>query len=108
METKLSQISELSNLFSDKDSLNSKLIRLLNRLGMGWLLKQLSIKKEQDESVNDLSLLLCLFRMKGQRIFHWYRNSFYHLFASGKNCFCRLLSRSDRLEKIIICCQSFI
>jgi hypothetical protein len=95
METKIGQISELSNLLSDKDSLNHNLIRLLNRFGMGRLLQQLSIKKEKGASAGDLILLLCLFRMNGQSIFRWYRNSFYHLLSSGKNCFYRLLSRSD-------------
>jgi hypothetical protein len=37
METKAGQISELSNLLSNKDSLNSNLIRLLNRFGIGRL-----------------------------------------------------------------------
>jgi hypothetical protein len=95
METKISQISELSNLLANEDSLNVNLIRLFNRFGLGRLMKQLCIKKERGASAGDLILLLCLFRIHVQSIFQWYRNSFYHLFESGKNCFYRFLSRSD-------------
>jgi hypothetical protein len=95
METKIDQISELSNILENKESLNVNLIRLFGRFGLGRLLKQFSFKKEKGSSASDLILLLCLFRINGQTIFHWYRNSFYHLFESGKNCFYRLLSRED-------------
>jgi hypothetical protein len=95
METKISQISELSTLLENKDSLNSNLIRLLGRFGIDRLLRRQPFNKEQGTSACDLIMLLCLFRMNGESLFHWYRNSFYHLFTSGKNCFYRLLSRSD-------------
>ena len=95
MGTKISQISELSNILSKEDTFNVNLIRLFNRFGLGRLMKQLCIKKERGASAGDLLLLLCLFRIHGESIFQWYRNSFYHLFESGKNCFYRFLSRSD-------------
>jgi hypothetical protein len=95
METKISQITELSNLLANEETLNVNLIRLFNRFGLGRLMKQLCIRKERGTSAGDLILLLCLFRIHGQGIFQWYRNSFYHLFTSGKNCFYRFLSRSD-------------
>ncbi|MDR0748465.1 MAG: transposase [Tannerellaceae bacterium] len=95
METKIGQISELSIILENKDSLNRNLIRLFSRFGMGRLLNQLSFKKTQGVSAGDLVLLLCLFRVNGQSVFQWYRNSFYHLFESGKNCFYRFLSRPD-------------
>jgi hypothetical protein len=60
---------------------------------MGRQLNHLSIKKSQGASVGDLTL--CLFRVNGQSIFQWYRNSFYHLFESGKNCFYRFPGRPD-------------
>ena len=63
METKISQISELSNLLANEDSLNVNLIRLFNRFGLGRLMKQLCIKKERGASAGDLILLLCLFRI---------------------------------------------
>jgi len=109
METKISQISELSNLLANKDSLNVNLIRLFDRFGLGRLLEQLSIKKERGAPASDLILLSCLFRINGQTIFHWYRNSFYHLFESGKNCFYRFLSRSniDWRRLLYGVCRSF-
>ena len=109
MKTKVSQISELSNLLAKEDSLNVNLIRLFNRFGLGRLLKQLSISKERGASSSDLILLLCLFRIHGQSIFQWYRNSFYSLFALGKNCFYRFLSRSeiDRRRLLYGVCRSF-
>ncbi|MDR1984313.1 MAG: hypothetical protein LBQ28_05755 [Prevotellaceae bacterium] len=65
METKISQISELSNLLEHKDSLNENFIRLFGLFGLERLLKQLSFKKEKGASAADLILLLCLFRING-------------------------------------------
>jgi hypothetical protein len=70
MGTKISQISELSNLLSKEDTLNVNLIRLFNRFGLGRLMKQLCIKKERGASAVDLILLLCLAkdrRLHGKR-----------------------------------------
>ncbi|KAA6342964.1 hypothetical protein EZS27_009335 [termite gut metagenome] len=109
METKISQICELSNLLEKKDSLNSNLIRLFNCFQPSKLLQRSSIKKEKGVSASDLILFLCLFRLNSQSVFHWYCNSFYHLFTSSKDCFYRLLNRADnRLAEIVIWCMSFM
>jgi hypothetical protein len=57
MGTKIHQISELSSILENKESLNENLIRLFGRFGLGRLLKQLSFKKEKGVSASDLILL---------------------------------------------------
>lgn len=61
MDTKLSNLSELTNILNVKSSLHSNLLTLFNRFGLGCILSRMSLEKSQGISAVQLILFLCLF-----------------------------------------------
>ncbi|MDR0575271.1 MAG: hypothetical protein LBG96_14845 [Tannerella sp.] len=63
METKISQISELSNLLSKEDSLNVNLIRLFNRFGLGKAHETAGVDAENSEIIRN-----CIYDLQNKNI----------------------------------------
>lgn len=95
MKSKIAEISELSKQMEKKEHVSAVLIRLYDRFCLGHSVSRLSLDKQKGVPVSELVLMLLLFRINGESIYRWYKNSFYNLFSSGKNCFYRLLNRSQ-------------
>lgn len=94
MKAKLDNLSELANILSVKSSVESNLLTLFNRFGLGHLLCRMSLEKEQGITVVQLILSLCLFRIGGESIYSIYRKDFHGLLNTGKNCYYRMMTRA--------------
>jgi hypothetical protein len=92
MEAKIEKISELSKLLSVKNRMSDDLFHLFGKFGIGRLLSQLSLEKQDGVSASELILSLCLFRIVGDSIHSICKHKIYELSNHGKNCF---LSHDD-------------
>ena len=95
METKIEKISELSKLLSVKIRMSDDLFHFFGKLGIGHLLSRLSLEKHDGVSASELILSLCLFRIVGERIHNICKHKIYELSNHGKNCFYRMMIRSQ-------------
>ena len=59
MEAKIEKISELSKLLSVKNRMSDDLFHLFGKFGIGRLLSQLSLEKQDEVSASELILSLC-------------------------------------------------
>lgn len=95
MDTKLNDFTEMSKLLSVKSRVNHDLISLFSKFAIGRLLCKLSLEKQAGVLAVDLIVFLCLFRINDQTIHKVYQNKFYNLLSTGKNCFYRMMNRSQ-------------
>ena len=95
MNAKLDNLSELASILSVKSSVETSLLKLFNRFGLGHLLSRMSLEKEQGVSAVQLILSLCLFRVAGESIHSVYKASFHGLLSTGKNCYYRMMTRAS-------------
>ena len=93
MEAKIEKISELSKLLSVKNRMSDDLFHLFGKFGIGRLLSQLSLEKQDGVSASELILSLCLFRIVGDSIHSICKHKIYELSNHGKNCFYRMMIR---------------
>lgn len=94
MNAKLSDFSEISKLLSVKSRVDTDICTLFGKFGLGRVLRRLSLEKRQGVPAVTLIIALCLFRLHGKTIHSIYRNQFYGLLGTGKNCYYRLMSRA--------------
>ena len=102
MAAKLQQISELSTLLSDKNSVCNDFLRLLDTFRIGKSLKSLQMEKQKGTS--SLLLLKCLliFRLCGVSIYQSYKQNFGGIIDGGKNQFYRLLERKNMNWRLLL------
>ena len=110
MNTKLSNFSELSKFLSDKSSVCSDFLSLLDRFKLGRLLSQLKMEKERGVSSLDLLKYLLIFRLFGQNIHQSLQHQFAPFIDGGKNQFYRFLTRPcmDWRRLLLRTAKSFI
>lgn len=95
MDAKLSNLSELANLLSVKNTISMNILSLFSRFGIGHLLCHMSLEKPQGISAVQLIMSLCMFRVNGESIHSIYRKGFYELLDTGKNCYYRMMTRTS-------------
>lgn len=95
MDAKFGIFSEMGNLLSVKSRVSSNLTALFARFSLGHLLSHMGMKKEQEYSLVQLIMVICLFRVCGETIHSVYKSRFHDLATTGKNCYYRLLERSS-------------
>ena len=93
MDTKLDNLSEMSQFLSVKTRMSDDLFNLFGKFGIGHLLSSLSLEKHDGVSASELILSLCLFRIVGERIHNICKHKIYELSNHGKNCFYRMMIR---------------
>ena len=103
MNAKLSHFSELSKFLSDKSSVCSDFLSLLNRFKLGRLLFQLKMEKEKGASSLDLLKYLLIFRLFGQNIHQSLQHQFAPFIDGGKNQFYRFLTRPRMDWRRLLC-----
>ena len=116
MEAKIEKISELSKLLSVKNRMSDDLFHLFGKFGIGRLLSQLSLEKQDGVSASELILSLCLFRIVGDSIHSICKHKIYELSNHGKNCFYRMMIRPSMDWRRLItlpcvicaCCGSMV
>ena len=110
MNAKLSNFSELSKFLSDKSSVCSDFLSLLDRFKLGRLLYQLKMEKEKGTSTLDLLKYLLIFRLFGQNIHQSLQHQFAPFIDGGKNQFYRFLTRPrmDWRRLLLRTAKSFI
>ena len=95
MNAKIANFTEMSKLLSEKRDINSNLLALFTKFGLGRLLCRLSMEKHDGISAVQLILSLCLFRINKETIHSIYKKKFYGLLDTGKNCYYRMLTRES-------------
>ena len=93
MDTKLDNLSEMSQFLSVKTRMSDDLFHLFGKFGIGHLLSRLSLEKQDGVSASELILSLCLFRIEGESIHSICTHKIYELTNHGKNCFYQMMMR---------------
>ena len=93
MDTKLDNLSEMSQFLSVKTRMSDDLFHLFGKFGISHLLSRLSLEKQNGVSASELILSLCLFRIEGESIHSICTHKIYELTNHGKNCFYRMMIR---------------
>ena len=77
MNAKIANFTEMSKLLSEKRDINSNLLALFTKFGLGRLLCRLSMEKHDGISAVQLILSLCLFRINKETIHSIYKKKFW-------------------------------
>ena len=110
MSTKLQQISELSTLICDKNTICGEIHSLFDRFRINKSLKKLNMEKQKGQSTNVLLKCLLIFRLCGNTIYQSYLQRFGGITDGGKNQFYRILERPnmDWRKLLIMMAKSFV
>ena len=73
MDAKLDKTSELSNILCEKESLGQKIVAVSHEFGLGKLMRQAHITKEQGVPCSALLLYLLLIRLLEISVFCFYK-----------------------------------
>ena len=94
MDAKLDNISELSNILCEKESLGQKIVAVSHEFSLGKLMRQAHITKDQGVPCSALLVYLLLIRLLEISVFCFYKSKWFGLLSAeiGKNCFYRFLS----------------
>ena len=89
MDAKLDKISELSNILCEKESLGQKTVAVSHEFGLGKLMRQAHITKDQGVPCSALLVYLLLIRLLEISVFCFYKSKWFGLLSAeiGKNCF---------------------
>lgn len=103
MNAKIEHFSELSKFLSDKSSVCSDFLSLLDRFKLSQSLRQLKMEKEKGASAIDLLMYLLIFRLFGMSIHQSLHHQFAPFIDGGKNQFYRFLSRPRMDWRRLLC-----
>ena len=84
MDTKLDNLSEMSQFLSVKTRMSDDLFHLFGKFGIGHLLTRLSLEKHDGVCASELILSLCLFRIVDESIHRIYKH-FSYVLSCSKN-----------------------
>ena len=102
MSAKLQQISELENILSVKSSTNASILDLFSKFGMGRVLSRHALDKKRGVDMAQLILSLILFRINQKTVGAMYEARFHGLLETGKNCYYRLMNRSEMNWRVVL------
>lgn len=102
MFANLGKIGELTKVLSVKSDTCDTIIRLMSKFGIGRILSRHSLEKMRGRDLAGLVMSMMVFRILGQTIGSMYSNRFYGILETGKNCFYRLLVRSEMDWRILL------
>ena len=95
MDAKLVNFSEITKLGSVKNRLCEDIFSLFGLFRLSLTLKRLGVEKQCGHSASEVIQALCMFKILGETVSSMYSVKFYELISIGKNCFYRMLSRSQ-------------
>ena len=95
MIANLAKLSELSKLFSVKSDINDSIIYLVGHFNLGKVLSRHRLQKMRGVEMVQLLLSLILFRINQRTIGALSSQKFYGLLQTGKNCYYRLMNRTE-------------
>ena len=92
MRLKIQNLSELEQVLSDKEKIDSGVLNFVSSFKIGALLKPFNNIKNKGFEVSMLVVVLCLYRVRGLSIWAMHRIGCNGLFSGDENCFYRLLN----------------
>ena len=95
MNAKLGDFSEICKLGSVKFSVAEGIFSLFGQFKLSSTLRSLKMTKQCGHSASEVIMALCMFKVLGETISSMFSAKFRNLLSVGKNCFYRMLTRSD-------------
>ena len=95
MNAKLVSFSEITKLGSVKNRLCEDIFSLFGLFRLSQTIKRLGVEKQCGHSASEVIQALCMFKILGETVSSMYSVKFHELICIGKNCFYRMLSRSQ-------------
>lgn len=102
MFAKLNKIGELAKILSVKSETGDAIMHFMGCFGIGRILCKHSLDKKRGRDMAEQILAMMVFRILGETIGSLSSIKFYGILEVGKNCFYRLLSRSEMDWRILL------
>lgn len=102
MFAKLNKIGELAKILSVKSETGDAIMHFMVCFGIGRILSKHSLDKMRGRDMAEQILAMMVFRILGETIGSLSSIKFYGILEVGKNCFYRLLSRSEMDWRILL------
>lgn len=94
MISKIESLSEISNLYSDPESVCNSVNTILKRINLSSALVSGKAHQRSKRSVSIMYILIVMRLLAGNSSIHkWWQNNFYNFIQSGKNGFYRFMNR---------------
>lgn len=101
MFTKLNKIGELTKILSVKSETSDAIMHFMRCFGIGRILSKHSLDKMRGRDMAEQILAMMVFRILGETIGSLSLTKFHGVLEVGKNCFYRLLARSEMNWRIL-------
>ena len=102
MFAKLSKIGELAKVLSVKNETCDAIMHFMACFGIGRILSKHSLDKMRGRDMAEQIMAMMVFRIIGETIGFMSTTKFYGILEVGKNCFYRLLARSEMDWRILL------
>lgn len=94
MISKIESLSEISNLYSDPESVCNSINIILKRINLSSALLSGKAHQRSKRSTSIMYILIVMRLLAGNCSIHkWWQNNFYNFIQSGKNGFYRFMNR---------------
>lgn len=94
MISKIESLSEISNLYSDPESVCNSINIILKRINLSSALLSGKAHQRSKRSTSIMYILIVMRLLSGNYSIHkWWQNNFYNFIQSGKNGFYRFMNR---------------
>ena len=101
MFAKLNKIGELTKILSVKSETSDAIMHFMRCFGIGRILSKHSLDKMRGRDMAEQILAMMVFRILGETIGSLSLTKFHGVLEVGKNCFYRLLARSEMNWRIL-------
>ena len=101
MFAKLNKIGELTKILSVKSDTSHAIMHFMRCFGIGRILSKHSLDKMRGRDMAEQILAMMVFRILGETIGSLSTTQFHGVLEVGKNCFYRLLARSEMDWRIL-------
>lgn len=101
MFAKLNKIGELTKILSVKSETSDAIMHFMRCFGIGRILSKHSLDKMRGRDMAEQILAMMVFRILGETIGSLSLTKFHGVLEVGKNCFYRLLARSEMNWQIL-------
>ena len=102
MFAKLNKIGELTKILSVKSETCDSIMHFMACFGIGRILSKHSLDKMRGRDMAEQIMAMMVFRIIGETIGFMSTTKFYGILEVGKNCFYRLLARSEMDWRILL------